>query len=79
MHHSSIAPLKQLKIIANSLNDAGIMASVYSRSTLRAAGLSYNNWNITLDDTINEHISGPDASPSEFRPRFGFELIPPLL
>ncbi|KAI0121254.1 putative amidoligase [Xylariales sp. AK1849] len=73
-----IACERQLQIIADAMNEAGNDARIYIPSTIRGTGPDYTIWNVTLDATVSEITSNSDAEDSEFKTRFGFELVSPV-
>ncbi|KAL2669991.1 hypothetical protein Neosp_014870 [[Neocosmospora] mangrovei] len=68
----------QLNLLSHALDDAGLESRVYLPSTTRGSGPDYSIWNVTMDITVNEATSGSEADGTEFRRRFGFELISPI-
>lgn len=68
----------QLSLVADALQDAGILSRVYIPSSTRGSGPNYDIWNITTDATISELTSDSESDLSAFKTRFGFELISPV-
>ncbi|KAK0708943.1 hypothetical protein B0T26DRAFT_719905 [Lasiosphaeria miniovina] len=78
---STALPLRlegQLSLVANALQDVGMLSRVYIPSSTQGSGPNYDIWNITTDATISELTSGSELDLSAFQARFGFELISPV-
>lgn len=81
---ASLAPLptqtpRQMQLICDGLDEAGLKSRVYIPSSTRGSGPDYAVWNITVDATIAEVTSGSSADTNEaFRTRFGFEIVSPV-